>query len=306
MNSNRNRLWSNEDFLLTENITHCYSHPNCSVGLHFHTFVELNIISDGYGIHHIHNGNINVKRGNVFIIPQNTPHAYTSTDHLTVKHILISNNFFSQYAKELSNIENFEILFRIFSFLPDTNSPLFLDEESFKIFETYWSILESNNLTRESKLRKTNSQKVLASSLILSLISFLCTSFNLSKNQPYLEYSSKDVIAKAIEYISLHYDEKLTNTMLADLCNMSESTFLRYFNNALNMTPAVYIAKHRISHAKILLEKNQLSITQIAQETGFFDSSHFNRTFKKIVGISPLSYKKNISNSPSLYHNYKA
>ena len=299
MNPKRNRLWSNEDFLLTENVTHCYTHPNCSVALHFHTFIELNIVSDGYGVHHIHNGDIQVKRGNVFIIPQNTPHAYTSTNNLTVKHILISNNFFSEYAKELKDIENFETLFKIFSFFPDNNSPLFLDEERFKVFETYWAILESNHLTRDSKLNKTNAQKVLASSLILSLISFLCTSFNLSTNKPHLENNSKDIIAKAIEYISGHYDEKLTNTMLADLCNLSESTFLRYFNKLLNMTPATYIAKHRISHAKILLEKNQLSITQIAQETGFFDSSHFNRTFKKITGISPLNYKKNLPVSQS-------
>ena len=296
MNSKRTRLWSDDNFLLAEHETHCYSHHNCSVGMHLHTFIEINVISDGFGIHHIHNTDISVQKGNVFIIPQNTPHSYKNINNLTVKHILISNSFFKKHEEELNQIENYNNLFKVIPFLTSNNSPLFFNDEKFKVFDSYWSILRLNNLTHNLSYEKTATQKSIASNLILSFISYLCSIHTVSKNFKHSEHDTT-IISKAIEYISLHHDEKLTNQMLADLCNLSESTFTRYFNKLFNMSPAVYIAKHRVNHAKILLEQSNLSITEIAQETGFFDSSHFNRTFKKIIGITPLSYK-NTHKSP--------
>ncbi len=296
MNSKHTRLWSDENFSLSEHETHCYTHFNCSVGMHFHTFVEINVISDGFGIHHIHNTDIPVKKGNVFIIPQNTPHSYKNTGNLTVKHILISNNFFTKFEKELNSIENYNDLFKVLPFLPSNNSPIFFDENKFTLFNNYWSILELNHFTHYRSFEKTDTQRVIASSLILSLISFICSIHTPIKDINRQE-ANPEVISKAIAYISMHHDDKITNELLANECNLSESTFLRYFNKLMNMTPAVYIAKHRIAHAKILLERGNLSITEIAQETGFFDSSHFNRTFKKITGVTPLYYKKTYSNT---------
>ena len=284
------RSWSNDDFLLNTQDSHCYIHGNCSVGLHFHSFIEINVITGGHGIHHIHNSDLHIEKGNVFIIPPNTPHSYQSTDNLMVNHILLSDNFFSQYQKEFSSIENFELLFKVMPFLP--NQPLpFLDEQKLAIFNNYWQILHSNKLTNPVKLEKDNTQKVLSNGLIISLISFLCKTYD----KPIQKIQSSDGnlihITNAIEYISNHYSEKISNAELAKLCNMSESTFLRYFNKTLHMTPFTYIAKQRVNHSKILLEKSNLTITEIAQETGFFDSAHFSRTFKKIAGVSPLSYK---------------
>lgn len=291
MSSTHTRLWSNENFLLSENQTHCYTHRQCSVGLHFHTFVELNVISNGIGLHRIHNMNVPVKKGDVFIIPKNTPHSYKNQGDLTVEHILISNEFFERNESQLNAIKNYNNLFKILSFLPSNNSPLFLDEENFKVFEYYWSILQATGLTKHQVQNRTDEQKIISNNLILSFLSFLCSTHKMPENVKQAE-TDMSAISKAIEYISLHYYEKLTNALLSNLCNLSESTFLRYFHKLLGTTPAVYIEQHRVAHSKILLTKSNKSITEIAQETGFFDSSHFNRTFKKITGISPLCYKK--------------
>jgi len=49
----------------------------------------------------------------------------------------------------------------------------------------------------------------------------------------------------------------------------------------------------RITAARTLLETSDRTIADIACETGFYDHSHFTRTFKRIVGISPGLYRKN-------------
>jgi AraC-like DNA-binding protein len=56
-----------------------------------------------------------------------------------------------------------------------------------------------------------------------------------------------------------------------------------------------YLNDLRIDHAKHLLETTDKQIIRISLDSGFNDLSHFNRTFKKIVGSSPSEYRKSIT-----------
>lgn len=67
---------------------------------------------------------------------------------------------------------------------------------------------------------------------------------------------------------------------LANRCNMSISTFKRYFSKQYNTTPMQWIYEKRFEKAKYLLQNSQLSITDIAFECGFESYSHFCRRFK--------------------------
>jgi AraC family transcriptional regulator len=64
--------------------------------------------------------------------------------------------------------------------------------------------------------------------------------------------------------------------------------FPRYFNCGLGE----YVRKLKIERSLALLSKKKLSLTAIAFECGFSDQSHFNRCFKELIGISPLTYRK--------------
>ncbi|UEG52812.1 chromate resistance protein [Mucilaginibacter daejeonensis] len=55
-----------------------------------------------------------------------------------------------------------------------------------------------------------------------------------------------------------------------------------------------YMRKLRIDKAIQLMEQDRYSLTEIAYLTGFSDQSHFNRTFKKLTGNSPLIFKRNL------------
>lgn len=67
--------------------------------------------------------------------------------------------------------------------------------------------------------------------------------------------------------------------------------FSKYFDN---LSFGEYIRKLRIEKAVQLLETTTLSLTEIAYLTGFSDQSHFNRIFKKHLGVQPSVYRKSL------------
>ena len=293
MSKNKFMIWSDKSFFEKDHdYTHCYTHRNCSVELHAHTFIEINVVCSGTGIHHIYNKDISVDKGYVFIVQPNTPHSYENTGNLTVRHILISHKFFDSYSKELSSLPSYSRLFNVNSFLPSSKFSLNLNEKDFETFDSFWNILNKAKLDDKTPATKTNEDFIFTNGLVLSIISFFCSVYQgVTETQKHSIFDLS-VVSEAIKYITNHYDEKLPTDMLAKLCNLSESTFLRYFKKIFNMPPSDYIVSHRITHSKILLTDTSKSITEIAQDTGFFDSAHFTKTFKRVVGFSPLQYRQ--------------
>jgi AraC-like DNA-binding protein len=84
----------------------------------------------------------------------------------------------------------------------------------------------------------------------------------------------------------------------AELCNMSLSTFKRYFKQYFNVTPATWLKGKRLDLAFHRLMTTESSISEISFECGFEDTSHFIRVFKEKYNEPPLRYRQ--MNSKSL------
>ena len=102
-------------------------------------------------------------------------------------------------------------------------------------------------------------------------------------------YSANTVQVR--EVIELHLFSNLKLDQLAKLCNLSLSSFKREFKKEFNDSPTNYINQKRIEKAKELLMVTDLSISEIAYETGFQDSLYFTRLFKKKIGVPPTVYR---------------
>ena len=101
-----------------------------------------------------------------------------------------------------------------------------------------------------------------------------------------------DPIRKAVVYLNEHYAENITVDTLAAIAHYSPAQFRRLFHSLTQMSPSDYITNVRINAAKTLLGTTDRRISDIAQDVGFFDHSHFIRTFKHTVGVTPAKYRR--------------
>ena len=100
-----------------------------------------------------------------------------------------------------------------------------------------------------------------------------------------------------LEYIDTHSGEELEIKDLAKKCNLSYSHFARLFRESYGRSCKDYITYIRLNKADELLMHTDYSISYIANETGFFDSSHFISTYRKWKGITPKQQRKLFTNT---------
>ncbi len=106
------------------------------------------------------------------------------------------------------------------------------------------------------------------------------------------------IIDNAVVYMDHHYSEDISLQTLAQVCGISVQHFCRVFREKMRMRPLEYLARKRISKAKVALYDTQDSVAQIGQKVGYADPNYFGIVFKKYEGISPRQFRqgrKNIS-----------
>ena len=80
---------------------------------------------------------------------------------------------------------------------------------------------------------------------------------------------------------------------MAAIAGMGTTLFNEKVKNYTGFTPLNYLINIRISEAIKLLKRQDISITDIALDTGFYSSQHFSTTFKKLTGYTPSEFRKN-------------
>ena len=78
----------------------------------------------------------------------------------------------------------------------------------------------------------------------------------------------------------------------ARVCGMSESYFMSFFKRVTGLSFVEYFKHYRICRAQALLANTDDSMAAISEETGFCDQSHFGAVFRKVVGMTPASYRR--------------
>jgi AraC-like DNA-binding protein/ligand-binding sensor protein len=104
--------------------------------------------------------------------------------------------------------------------------------------------------------------------------------------------SEPAAIAKARKYIHAHLDQPLPLGLVARQAGLSESHFCRLFKDSAGLTLTDYVNRCRIDWAKRELLKPEARISEIAFMIGYQSLSQFNRSFARIVGVSPTLYRR--------------
>ncbi|MEM6264462.1 MAG: AraC family transcriptional regulator [Bacteroidota bacterium] len=100
------------------------------------------------------------------------------------------------------------------------------------------------------------------------------------------------VIQKVIAHIKQNVNRKLTIESLAEMAGVGQTTFFKLFKKSTGLTPIEFVLRERIRQAKIMIQKDRLSLQEIAFKTGFNSYEYFCSSFKKVERIKPSEYKK--------------
>jgi AraC family transcriptional regulator len=100
---------------------------------------------------------------------------------------------------------------------------------------------------------------------------------------------------RTAEYIEAHLGDRISLATLSAIARLSPYHFARAFKRSFGMPPHRYHTARRIERAKMLLARPSLSITQIALEVGFGETSSFTAAFRRLVGRTPSSYRRSLS-----------
>jgi len=99
-------------------------------------------------------------------------------------------------------------------------------------------------------------------------------------------------IAKARKYIHARLDQPLPLRAVSHQAGLSESHFCRLFKEATGLTLTDYVNRCRVDWAKRELMRPEARISEIAFLVGYQSISQFNRSFARIVGHPPTSFRR--------------
>ncbi|WP_342563813.1 helix-turn-helix domain-containing protein [Paenibacillus sp. FSL R7-0345] len=105
---------------------------------------------------------------------------------------------------------------------------------------------------------------------------------------------SESIIDKAKQFIYEHYMEDITRNDVAASVFLTPEYFAKLFKAETGIVIKDFINQCRIGRAKELLLNSDISISEIAFQVGFDNFSYFSTVFKKITGVSPQIFRKEV------------
>ena len=236
--------------------------------MHVHKdIVEIILIVKGSGFYLVDGKKYHVKENDLIIFDSYVAHEEHLSQETDLETICCALKNIYYKAEQVS-------------LLPANVNPVFSLDEHYETIHTFMKLI--------LLMFQTNKQEEIQS-VSQSLINYI--KLNLVANAKHLSEESL-LIQKAKEYIELNYFEDINLELLADLTNLSSFYLSRQFKKEFHCSPVKYLIKRRIGEAQTLLQNTDKTVSSIANEVGFNNISHFQSTFKKMVGWTPIEYRE--------------
>lgn len=256
---------------------------------HHHDFHELVIVSGGRGRHYAMNKSYPINRGDVFVLKPHITHYYDTAENLRLINIMFKINDLDSNKHGLSEIPGYFALFEA--------EPELREQSAFKGKYTFSNEELAEVMTilgqiGEEKNRKVAGYVFVCMALFQQLIAYICRYYGNTQRKASRKMLKLSLMLK---YIDDNFSNEISLDDIASNGNMSISTANRLFHEMFRETPVGYLIKTRISHAIELLRHEDLRVSEIAFRCGYNDSNYFSLQFKKIMGVSPGTFKKTLT-----------
>jgi AraC-like DNA-binding protein len=260
------------------------------VKAHMHNFIEVVYIAKGSCLHKYHNTQVNLIPGDVFIVLPHEEHSYFITARTVIYNCLFYPNALGEEWEELKSVSSvFDMLMVEPFYREETQGQNILHLSPSEAAEVE-SILKK---MMEEQENQYTGRHLMQKAYLLTLLTLLGRSWqNQFVGQQEIYHHKRRMLVEALQHIEEHMGDELNVEKLAGKVYMSPAYFRRVFKEVTGLTPIDYINKTRISMAVSLLEKGELTVTQIAEKVGIQDVNYFSRLFRSTMGCSPTAYQK--------------
>ncbi len=248
---------------------------------HQHEEIQLSFIKSGEGSLLVGDTVHSFQTGELIILGTNVPHVFKSTPQKGVQShmltIFFKRNSFGSDFFETEELKSFD------AFFEKASQSFKIESPSEKIISLFEAIFQTSKLERFilflQLLKAVNESEFISLSLFPQV----------------KKYSDNEGRRMGIIYnFSMnHFKEKITLSQIASEAAMTPQAFCRYFKKRTRKTYIEFLNEIRIEEACNLLKKHpEMSIIEIAEESGFYNISNFHRKFKELKGVRPLRYQK--------------
>lgn len=104
------------------------------------------------------------------------------------------------------------------------------------------------------------------------------------------------------DYVMGNLSQDVSLSEMAELVKLSKFHFIRAFKRTTGKTPYQFVLSCRAERAKELLAEPNVSITAVAESVGFHSTLQLDRTFRRLIGTSPSSYRDQVADNQSKFN----
>lgn len=267
--------------------------------LHRHEMIQINYVFRGALIHQINDSQYELVKGDIFIIPPYIPHRLVSAPNtdFEIMELEVAPEFIlgSSWNPGLDIGANAS--FFDFSYI----EPFFVSECNVKprlnLTGAKQNIVESmlNEIYQEYS-EKEDSYILAVKADILKLLVILGRFFSQdickTSEDSQLYCHHRDAMMRSVQYIDDHFTDPITIEDVSKVAMLSQSYFSYLFKIVTSQTFVEYLNLRRIQYAMELLSNTDRLVLDICYDAGFRSVNHYNRLFKKTVGLSPTQYRR--------------
>lgn len=259
--------------------------PNFGKPVHYHDDLELHLTLKGEGIRFIGDNVSSFEPGDILLLGEDLPHAWHAREKsdsgveaviIQFKRNCLGNDFFS--LPELVHIQQlYETAKKgllLHGKCRNKVEALMLKSIHSSHFERIIILLEILNLIAESKEYTTISTTEVA-----------------YKG----DVEDAQRLDKIYAYTLANFKKDISLAEIAAVGNLSITSFCRYFKNTTKNTYFDFLTQVRVNFACQMIIKDKYSIAAICFECGFNNVANFYRHFKKLMGMTPVEFKKKYS-----------
>lgn len=255
--------------------------------VHKHSYFEIIFILKGNGIHNINGNTFEYSEGDVFLLGPEDYHNFEINEMTEFCFVRFNDSIHKNQTDEKDGLWQ-QVINTLLYTSSQSRGTIVHDKDERKKLHSLLAVLEEENENNQSKYFD-----MIRTSLLQSIMIILARNlFGQTPASPVL----KDSVEAILMYIKQHIYQpaELGIEHLADVFNYSPDYISIFFKKHTGESLKQYITKYKMKLIEIRLLYSQLTITEIADEFGYIDESHFCKQFKKFSGCTPTGFRKRV------------